>query len=312
MEQFDLKGRAVLLTGASSGIGRATAVALAQRGARLAVVARTDSALHALADEIAAAGGARPAVVPADLAVRGAAADAAARAIGALGDVDVLVNNAGGGVGGSQWAVADGDPAREAFEVNLWSPLALIGQIVPRMRERGTGVVVNVTSAIQTATWPCFGTYAATKAALALTTETLRLELDGSGVRVVEVVPGPVATAVQGETRLIPGIDRLLKPLGLGTPARAAQLIVDAIECGRGRVVYPRAATVGLALPGVGRRRARRLVHRHFTTLPDDEREAILSLNVRSGSAGDDIARAARAEWQQSNSVGAEPRPWSD
>jgi short-subunit dehydrogenase len=304
VEKFDLRDRTVLLTGASSGIGRATAVALAGRGARLAIVARTDTALHALADEIVAAGGSRPTVVPADLSVRGAAADAAARAVEALGDVDALVNNAGGGVGGSQWAVADGDPAREAFEVNLWSPLALIGQVVPRMRARGTGVVVNVTSAAQTATWPCFGTYAATKAALALTTETLRLELDGSGVRVVEVVPGPVATAVQAETRLIPGIDRLLKPLGLGTPARAAELIVDAIERGRDRVVYPRAATVGLVLPGVSRRRARRLVHRHFTTLPASDREAILSLNVRSGSAGDDNTRAARAEWQQGNAAG--------
>jgi short-subunit dehydrogenase len=304
--KFDLNDRAVLLTGASSGIGRSTAVALARRGARLAIVARTESALHTLAEEIVATGGARPTVVPADLSVRGAAADVAARALDALGELDVLLNNAGGGVGGSQWAVADGDPAREAFEVNLWSPLALIGQIVPRMRDRGTGVVVNVTSAAQTATWPCFGTYAATKAALALTTETLRLELDGSGVCVIEVVPGPVATAVQGETRLIPGIDRLLKPLGLGTPTRAAELIVNAIEHARRRVVYPRPAAVGLALPGVARRRARRLTHQHFTALPLEEREAILSLNIRSGSAGDDNALAAREAWQETNLASAD------
>jgi uncharacterized protein len=301
VEKFDVRGRGVLLTGASSGIGRATAVALAARGARLALVARTESALHTLSDEIVAAGGSRPAVVPADLSLRGAAADAAARAMRALGDVEVLVNNAGGGVGGGQWSVADGDPAREAFEVNLWSPLALIGEVVPRMRERGAGVVVNVTSGAQSATWPCFGTYAATKTAFAMTTETLRLELDGSGVHVVEVVPGPVATAVQGETRLIPGIDRLLKPLGMGTPARAAELIVEAIERRRDRVVYPRATIVGLVLPGIARRRTRRLAHRHFTALPVADREAVLSLNVRSGSAGDDNARGAREAWQESN-----------
>ena len=215
----------------------------------------------------------------------------------ALGQIDVLVNNAGGGVGGGQWSVADGDPAREAFEVNLWSPLALIGEVVPRMRERGAGVVVNVTSGAQSSTWPCFGTYAATKAAFAVTTESLRLELDGSGVHVIEVVPGPVATAVQGETRLIPGIDKLLKPLGMGTPERTAELMVEAIERGRDRVVYPRATIVGLLLPGIARRRTRRLVHRHFTSLPSDDREAVLSLNVRSGSAGDDNARAAREAW---------------
>jgi short-subunit dehydrogenase len=270
-------------------------------GARLALVARTESALNTLSDEIVAAGGTRPAVVPADLSVRGGAADAAARVMSALGDVDVLVNNAGGGVGGGQWSVADGDPAREAFEINLWSPLALIGEVVPRMRERRSGVVVNVTSGAQSAAWPCFGTYASTKAAFALTTETLRLELDGSGVHVVEVVPGPVATAVQGETRLIPGIEHLLKPLGMGTPERAAELIVDAIERRRDRVVYPRATIFGLVLPGIARRRTRRLAHRHFTALPADDREAVLSLVVRSGSGGDELARAARAEWQENN-----------
>ena len=295
--KYDVRDRAVLLTGASSGIGRATALSVGARGARLALVARRESALDALSDEIVAGGGHRPLVVPADLSVRGVAADVAARVACTLGDVDVLVNNAGGGVGGGQWSVADGDPAREAFEVNLWSPLALIGEIVPQMRARGAGVVVNVTSGAQSATWPCFGTYAATKAAFAVTTETLRLELDGSGVHVIEVVPGPVATAVQGETRLIPGIDKFLKPLGMGTPERTAELIVEAIERRRDRVVYPRATVVGLVLPGVARRRTRRLAHRHFTALPAADREAILSLNVRSGSAGDDNARAAREAW---------------
>src|SRR3954454_19829957 len=188
---MQLRDRAVLLTGASSGIGRATASALAERGARLALVARTDPALQALAQEIISAGGHPPVVIPADLSVRSAAADVAAVAVEAVGKIDVLVNNAGGGVGGSQWAVADGDPAREAFEINVWAPLALIGALVPGMRERRQGVVVNVTSAAQTVTWPCFGTYAATKAAFALTTESLRLELQASGVSVVEFVPGP-------------------------------------------------------------------------------------------------------------------------
>jgi short-subunit dehydrogenase len=296
--KLDLRNRTVLLTGASSGIGRATALALAARGARLAIVARTEPALQSLADEIVAGGGARPAVIAADLSVRGAAADVAAQATDALGDIDVLNNNAGGGVGGSQWAVADSDPAREAFEVNLWSPLALVGAIVPRMRERNAGVVVNVTSGAQIGTWPCFGTYAATKAAFALTTEALRLELHESGVHVVEVIPGPVDTAVQGETRLIPGIEHMIRPLGMGTPEGAAAVIVDAIVRGRDRVVYPRATAVGLVLPGLGRRRNRRLVARYFTTVPAVDREAVLSLSVRSGSGGDELARAARDQWQ--------------
>lgn len=299
MAKLDLRDRAVLLTGASSGIGRATAVVLAGRGARLAVVARRESQLASLADEIVAAGGTSPVLLPADLSHRSVAAAVADQATAALGPIDVLINNAGGGVGGSQWAVADGDPAREAFEINLWSPLALIGAIVPAMRECGAGVVVNVTSAAQTVAWPCFGTYAATKAAFALTTEALRLELQGSGVHVVEMIPGPVDTAVQGETRLIPGIDKLLKPLGMGSPERAAALLVDAIERSRTRVIYPRPAGVGVALPSLARRRARRLAARHFTPLPREQREVLLSLAIRSGAGGDATAREARAAWER-------------
>jgi short-subunit dehydrogenase len=297
VRKFDLRGQAILVTGASSGIGRSAALVLAGRGARLAVVARREGHLESLAEQILVAGGRPPVVLPADLSRRGAAADVAGQAVKELGHVDVLINNAGGGVGGSQWAVADGDAAREAFEINLWAPLALIGALVPAMRERRSGTVVNVTSAAQTVTWPCFGTYAATKAAFALTTESLRLELQASGVTVIEFIPGPVDTAVQGETRLIPGIDRLLKPLGLGSPDRAAALLVDAIERGRERVIYPRAAAVGIALPALGKRRARRLAARHFTALPHEEREAFLSLAVRSGASGDDAAREARDAW---------------
>lgn len=111
----ELRDRGVLLTGASSGIGRATASAMGKHGARLALAARTESALHELADEIVAAGGHPPTVIRADLSARGAAAEVAVRATEALGEVEILVNNAGGGVAGSQWAVADGDPAREAL-----------------------------------------------------------------------------------------------------------------------------------------------------------------------------------------------------
>src|SRR3954470_620663 len=97
----DLRDAPVLLTGASSGIGRELALVLAARGARLAVSARRRERLEALADEVAARGGARPVVVEADLAQRGAAAWVAEEALGALGRLDVLINNAGGGVGGS-------------------------------------------------------------------------------------------------------------------------------------------------------------------------------------------------------------------
>jgi uncharacterized protein len=289
-----LDGKRILVTGASSGIGRALARELAARGASLAVSGRRESLLHELAEEIAAGGGGRAAVLPADLSRRGEAARLAELATRELGEVEILVNNAGGGVGGSQWAVGDRDEAREAFEVNFWSPVALTAALVPAMRERGAGAVVNVTSMAQVTTLWAMGHYLATKAALARATEALRLELTGSGVRVLEVIPGPVETAVQAETRLVPGADQVLKRAPIGDPERLARLVVRALERGRPRVIYPRAMRAIYALPLIDRwympRLARRLVSRMD---PDDHRV------VRSGSMGDEEARAARAAWER-------------
>src|SRR4051794_8105699 len=294
----NVKDAPVLLTGASSGIGRELALVLAARGARLVLAARRRPQLDRVADEIAARGGARPVVVEADLARRGAADALAQEALAALGRIDVLINNAGGGVGGSQWAVGDDDAAREAFEVNYWSPLALVRALVPAMRERGAGAVVNVTSMAQVNTWPAFGAYAATKAALGLATETLRLELSGSGVHVLEAIPGPVDTAVQGETRLVPGIERMLDRVPLGDAGEMARRIADALERGRATVVYPRRAQLARWLPVVARADTRRLAARAARETDPAVLEGLLSLVVRTGSRGDDAARQARDAWE--------------
>src|SRR4051794_36350635 len=295
----NVKDAPVLLTGASSGIGRELALVLAARGARLVLAARRRPQLDRVADEVAERGGARPVVVEADLAQRGAADALAREALAALGRIDVLINNAGGGVGGSQWAVGDDDAAREAFEVNYWSPLALVRAFVPAMRERGSGAVVNVTSMAQVNTWPAFGAYAATKAALGLATETLRLELSGSGVHVLEAIPGPVDTAVQGETRLVPGIDRMLARVPLGDAGEMARRIVTALERHRPTVIYPGRARLAYLFPGVARADTRRLVRRVVADTDAAALEGLLGLVVRTGSGGDEVARLARENWER-------------
>lgn len=300
MAGMDLRGRRVLLTGASSGIGRALALRLGEKGARLAVAARRTELLQSLAEEVAAMGAPRPAVLPADLSRRGAAAELAERAVEALGAVDVLINNAGGGVGGSQWAVGDGDAAREAFEVNVWSPVALTAALVPAMRARREGVVVNVTSgAPYGAVWPAFGTYAATKGALVVATAVLRTELASSGVRVLEAMPGAIDTAVQGETRLIPGIEKVIGPRErLGSPDVMARKVVRAIERGRDLVVYPETTRLVYWFPAVARAVVGRMAVRTFADLDPEVREALLGLSIRSGSQGDEAARWAREQWE--------------
>jgi uncharacterized protein len=294
-----IAGSRVLVTGASSGIGRELARELASRGAELAIGARRRPLLEELAEEIAASGRSAPAVIEGDLSQPGAARALAADAERALGRVDVLVNNAGGGVGGQVCAVGDRDEAREAFEVNFWSPLALTRALAPGMVERGHGTVVNVTSMAQINTWPGFGVYASTKAALAVATETLRMELADSGVRVVEVIPGPVDTAVQGETRLAPGIDRMLSRVPLGDAAVLARQVADALERGRTRLIYPRRAALGYAFPMLSRRDARRSAARAAKELDPEVRANLGTLVVRTGSMGDDVARQAREAWER-------------
>ena len=297
MAGIQISGSRVLLTGASSGIGRELAKVLAERGAVLAIAARRRPLLESLAGEIAAAGQEPPAVLEADLSRRGAARALAGEAEGALGRVDVLVNNAGGGVGGTIAAVGDGDEGREAFEINYWSPLALVSALAPGMVERGGGAIVNVTSMAQVSSWIGFGGYAATKAALGLATETLAMELSDSGVQVMEVMPGPVDTAVQGETRLAPGIERMLGRSPLGDPAVMARLVAEALEKGRSRLIYPRRARVAYLLPALVRRDIRRLAARTVREMDPEVRDGFWSLVVRTGSTGD--TREAREAWDR-------------
>src|SRR3954452_7782743 len=132
----DLGNKRVLLTGASSGIGRELAKLLAAHGAQLAVVARREERLRALADEIRAAGHRAPVIITGDLSQRGVAEEVAAAAVKNLGGIDVLINNAGGSVQGLTSVVGDRDEAREVLETNFWSPLALISAVAPSMIEQ--------------------------------------------------------------------------------------------------------------------------------------------------------------------------------
>jgi short-subunit dehydrogenase len=250
----------VLLTGASGEIGGEVARRLAANGAKLALSGRREARLEQLADEIEAAGGASPLLLPCDLARPGAAAGLANRALDGLGVVDVLINNAGASIQGLSWVVGDRDAARAVFETNLWSPLALIAALAPTMIARGGGAVVNVGSMVQVSPFPHLGTYSASRAALALATQVLDMELGPRGIRVVEVALGPVDTPASQENRVLAGADEWLEGRpGLGNAAAAAAAIVRAAEGdARGVTFYPSVLRWPHRLPGLGRRYSRR------------------------------------------------------
>lgn len=228
------------------------ALALAGQGAVLVVTARREGLLNELADEISHTGDTRPIVLGADLTEPGSATGLADRALEALGGVDILINNAGANLTGPQSLIADSSFAREVFEVNLWSPLALTAALLPAMHAAGTGTIVNVTSTVQAVPLPLLGYYAASKAALAQATRSLRLELAETNIRVLEVVPGSTDTALRDVDEL-PWKTTPPRTLPPVSPASTAAAVVRGLQRGTTRIVYPAYSLVPLEIPAFGR-----------------------------------------------------------
>lgn len=187
-----LQGKAAVVTGASSGIGRETALLLARAGASVLLVARREERLREVARAIEEAGG-RALPLPADVADPDIPGRLVQRALDAFGRVDVLVNNAGFGHYGLVESTAD-ETLAELWAVHVMAPLRAIRAVLPHMRARGSGHIINVSSVVGRRAFPLHGPYAAVKAALIALTEALRGELAGSGVRATVVLPGSTRT----------------------------------------------------------------------------------------------------------------------
>ncbi|MEU2929481.1 SDR family NAD(P)-dependent oxidoreductase [Streptomyces sp. NPDC007251] len=173
-----------VVTGASSGIGAATARRLAKEGYHVVAVARRADRLRALALET---GGE---AYPLDITDRAAVREFAA----ALDRCDVLVNNAGGAFGSEHAADSDPEDWRHGFEVNVMGSLHMTQALLPLLRGAGGGTVVALTSTAAFVNYEGGGSYSAVKHAAHALAETLRLELSGEPVRVVEIAPGMVRT----------------------------------------------------------------------------------------------------------------------
>ena len=227
-EVFDrsLSGQAAVVTGASSGLGRATAVALARAGADVVLVARAPEDLESAAAEVRGAGG-RALVVPGDLASAQVAERVVNGAVDAFGRIDVLVNAAATDAPGP---VADlpTDAWDRVMQVNLRAPF-LLGQAAFRhMRAAGRGTIVNVSSVAGKRGWANAAAYCASKFALTGLTQAFAAEARAHGIRVCVLYPGAMATSWGAwssvERR---GTDRGAPPPARAlAPERVAELIV--------------------------------------------------------------------------------------
>jgi short-subunit dehydrogenase len=185
---MELRGSVQIVTGASSGIGLATAVALAEAGAKVALLARTKAALEALAARLP-----QSLVVPVDMIDFDAVRKAVATVHAHYGRVDGLVNNAGRSYGAS---VEEIDPEifDEIFRLNVLAPVVAMQAVIPIMRAQGGGGIVSVNSGTAFMTLPHYGVYSSSKRALLGLTQTARMELAKDGIVVSEVYPGITAT----------------------------------------------------------------------------------------------------------------------
>jgi 3-hydroxy acid dehydrogenase / malonic semialdehyde reductase len=188
----ELQGRRVLVTGASAGIGAATARAFAARGSDLVLLARREERLRALADELVSAHGVSVEVHGLDITDHAAVKRLAAK--GAFKDIDILVNNAGLAKGVDPIHEADPDDWETMLATNVLGLLYMTRQIVPGMVQRGDGHIVNLGSVAGRWVYKGGAVYCATKHAVAALSEGLRMDLIGKGVRVTNIEPGLVET----------------------------------------------------------------------------------------------------------------------
>jgi NAD(P)-dependent dehydrogenase (short-subunit alcohol dehydrogenase family) len=245
-----MPGKSVLITGTSTGIGRAAAEMLAARGYRVLATMRTPSKGEDLA-AAAKSNGWDLQVVPLDVRDDASVQSALKQA----GDIDVLVNNAGFEVWGplEEMTVED---IKDQFETNVYGPFRLITAVLPGMRKRGGGVIVNVSSVAGRVSAPLNGLYSASKFALEALSETIHYEAGHFGVRCHIVEPGGVATPFPDNRRLVGAAagdegspyrelitewEAASQRLGGGVraqPAEVATAILDAIETGD-KLRYP-------------------------------------------------------------------------
>jgi len=266
------EGRRALVTGGSSGIGRATALQLAGAGAHVAILARGESALASVRAELAAAAP-RPeqrfAAIPCDVADAAQVDHAVAAAIAALGGLDLVVNNAGIAVA-KRFEDTSQDEFDRVLDVNFFGAVRVVRAALPHLRAQGHGDIANVASLAGLLAVYGYSAYAPSKFALAAFSEVLRQELRPHGIRVTACFPPDTDTPqLAAENRTKPAETRALAGnAALLAPETVAAALLDGIARGRARVVPGRAAQLIAWIARVAPGLVRRVMDREIRRAP--------------------------------------------
>ncbi len=226
-----LNGAVVVITGASSGIGRAYAVAMARRGARLTLVGRNVERLESLRLAIEPYA-ADVLIIPADITTELGRAMIIDGTLAHYGQIDMLINNAGVFMGGPLETAAI-DELLNMIDVNFSATIALTRLVLPSLLTRGSGLIVNVSSATGRVAMPGSSVYSATKHAIMGLSTALRRELNGTGVGVVAVLPGFVRTDMLTSDR-VSYLERVGIPLS--TPEAVAEQTINGLLNGQSEI----------------------------------------------------------------------------
>jgi len=230
----ELSGKRAILTGASGGIGRATALLLVRAGVRVALASRNADPLNALAAELRAIGG-DVLVVPTDITSDEDRKHLIEATVAKFGGLDLLVNNAGIGAWG-HFATSTPEIMRQVMEVNFFGPIELTRQAVPHLTQGNQPAVVNLTSMCGRKGMPAWPEYSASKFALVGMAEAWSGEFARYDVDVLTIVPGMTDSGFRNNWLRTEGKAKLEFEHGM-TPADVAQGIIDAIRSNRREVV---------------------------------------------------------------------------
>jgi NADP-dependent 3-hydroxy acid dehydrogenase YdfG len=232
----------VLITGASQGIGRQTALAFAARGAKLVLAARSVDRLAQVKNEIRQLGS-EAICAPTDVSDKTAVQALIDKAMTQFGRLDVLVNNAGIGRVGSIESEAFGEDLNDTLKASLFGMIQVTREVLPIFRKQQSGVIVNMSSVMGRKAFARFGSYDIVMHGVSAFSDALRQELADSNIRVTVIHPGLTATDLLREADVseIPAAFQYMTPL---SSEAVAEAVVKAVRSGARRVVLPRTANM--------------------------------------------------------------------